>query len=887
MKTAPAPHLFASAVALTRRVLGLLICLSLLGITAETVRAAAPIAGTTIGNAASATYKDSSGTDRTTTSNTVTTVVQQVASFTIVANRTATVSPGGQVFFPHIVTNTGNGNETYTIGATNNATGDNFDLSGLTIYADADKNGIPDNNTAITTTGVLASGATFGFVVVGSAPGSVVTGNTSGVTVSAAGSIATIAQTNTDVATVTSNAVIAVTKASSANSGPSPSIAPHLTYTLTYTNTGNSAATDLTITDTIPTGLTFVAGSTLWSVSGATALTDADDAETAAPGIKVKFASGVLTAVVASVSPGQSGTLTFRASVNGSLAPSVINNTAQFLYTTGGTTTTNVPTNTVPFTVTGSPGVKLGPATGNDLMQTVASARPGETFSFTTNTVTNTGNGTDTFNMAFLTHTFPAGTTFAFFKNDGNTPLVDTNGDGIPDTGPLAAGATYNVTVKVTLPTTIPTTPAAPYTLNLEATSVTDPTKKDQGNDVLTAVAPLTVDLTNDAAASDAGTQLGEGAYAAGAPSVTNTVNPGITTRFTLFAYNPNTVADSYGLSASTVEDFSALSLPTGWSVVFRDTTGAIITSTGVILGGGNKQYYADVTVPAGQIPGDTDLYFRILSPTTSVGDRIKDRVTVNTVRELSLTPNNSGQTYPGGSVVYEHTLRNNGNVLEGNGTTSSIALTLADSLAGWTSITYYDTNGNGTLDAADAVVTNLNFSSGGTAGLDPGESVRLFTKIFAPAGAPNLAINSTTLTATTTNGSLTAAVPAVVTSTDTTSVVTGDLTLTKEQVLDANCDGNETAYSPAQLTTGAAPGACVKYRITVRNVGSTTSTEIKIYDTTPAFTTYIVAPAAAVSAGTVDTVPTVGAAGNFVFNIGSLASGASATATFTVKINP
>ena len=94
MKTAPAPHLFASAVALTRRVLGLLICLSLLGITAETVRAAAPIAGTTIGNAASATYKDSSGTDRTTTSNTVTTVVQQVASFTIVANRTATVSPG-------------------------------------------------------------------------------------------------------------------------------------------------------------------------------------------------------------------------------------------------------------------------------------------------------------------------------------------------------------------------------------------------------------------------------------------------------------------------------------------------------------------------------------------------------------------------------------------------------------------------------------------------------------------------------------------------------------------------------------------------------------------------------------------------------------------------
>jgi hypothetical protein len=116
----------------------------------QTARAAAPLAGTTIGNAASATYKDSSGTDRAATSNTVTTVVQQVASFTIVANRTATVSPGGQVFFPHIVTNTGNGNETYTIGAIN-AAGDNFDLTGLTIYADADKNGIPDNTTGSST----------------------------------------------------------------------------------------------------------------------------------------------------------------------------------------------------------------------------------------------------------------------------------------------------------------------------------------------------------------------------------------------------------------------------------------------------------------------------------------------------------------------------------------------------------------------------------------------------------------------------------------------------------------------------------------------------------------------------------------------------------------
>jgi uncharacterized repeat protein (TIGR01451 family) len=891
MNLAPTQRFLAAAAALARRRFLPLVCLALCGALDQTARAAAPLAGTTIGNAASATYKDSSGTDRAATSNTVTTVVQQVASFTIVANRTATVSPGGQVFFPHIVTNTGNGNETYTIGAIN-AAGDNFDLTGLTIYADADKNGIPDNTTPITTTGILSSGTSFGFVVVGSAPGSATATQIANVTVSAVGSIATTPQTNTDVTTITSNAVLAVTKAVSANSGAAGS-GPY-TYTLTYNNTGNGAGTALTITDVVPTGFTYLANSGRWSSTGSTVLTDASAADDQS-GIVYDYnitVAGRVTAVIASVSPGQSGTLSFQFNVSTPLAAQTINNTANYSYDPDGagaaTATTPVPTNTVPFTVAGTSGVQLGANLTNDTITTVASALPGATVAFTANLVTNLGNSTDTFNLSFETNTFPTGTTFAFFKSDGNTPLVDTNGDGIPDTGPLAVAGTYNVTVKATLPNVI-SGGTTPYTINLKATSVNDPTKSDLANDKLTTAAALTVDLTNDAPASDAGTQLGEGTGPEVNPVKTNSTNPGTTIRFTLFAYNPNTVADSYGLTASTDSTFATLTLPTGWSVVFRDTSEAIITSTSVIAAGGNKQFYADVTVPAGNAPGNTETYFRVLSPTTSSGDRIHDRVTVNTVRELSLTPNNSGQTFPGGSVVYEHTLKNNGNVLEGNGTaTSTVALALANTLAGWTSIAYFDSNNNGSLDAADAVVTDLSFVSNGTAGLDPGESVRLFTKVFAPPGAPNLAINGTTLTATTTNGTYTATVPAVVTATDTTSVVTGDLTLLKEQVLNANCDGTPTGYAQTQITTGATPGACVKYRITVRNVGSATATNVKIFDATPAFTTYLATPAAAATGGTVNTTiaPANGAAGNFEFNIGNLAAGASATATFTVKIN-
>src|SRR5947207_10038955 len=72
-------------------------------------------AGTSIGNQASATYTDSSSTSRTATSNVVTTIVQQVASLTLTANGSKTASPGSPVFYPHTLTNTGNGSDSFTL----------------------------------------------------------------------------------------------------------------------------------------------------------------------------------------------------------------------------------------------------------------------------------------------------------------------------------------------------------------------------------------------------------------------------------------------------------------------------------------------------------------------------------------------------------------------------------------------------------------------------------------------------------------------------------------------------------------------------------------------------------------------------------------------------
>ena len=295
-----------------RQSIALLTLASFLNWSAE---AAAPAAGSTIGNQATATYTDGSNTKRTATSNVAITVVQQVASFTLTADNNKTVSPGGQVTFPHTLVNTGNGADAFTL-APANLSGDSFDPSGLAIYADANGDGIADNTTPITSTGQLAAGAVFQFVVAGLVPTSATAGQTGRVTVTATSAFdGSQTALNTDTATVTANAVVSLTKSISVGSGPSPS-GPYA-YTLTYQNSGNSTATNLVITDVIPAGLTYVANSARWSVTGSTPLTDSDstDPQGSSPNTIVydygATSAGRVTAVIANVAPGQSCTLTF------------------------------------------------------------------------------------------------------------------------------------------------------------------------------------------------------------------------------------------------------------------------------------------------------------------------------------------------------------------------------------------------------------------------------------------------------------------------------------------------------------------------------------------------------------------------------------------------
>ena len=839
-------------------------------------QAATPAAGTRISNQASATYTDNANVTRTVTSNTVTTVVQQVAALTLTANGAKYVTPGGEVAYPHTLTNTGNGADSYKLASSN---GSGFSFGSVPLYADADGDGIPDNNTPITSTGTLAAGGEFRFVAVGTVPASAASGAVNDLVVTASSVFAaTTTASNTDTTTVTTNTVINVTKAMDQTSGPSPS-GPR-TITLAYTNSGNIAASNVTLMDVLPAGMSYVPNSARWSDTGDTVLTDADNTDSQG-GIVYDWnitQPGRVTAVIATVEAGSSGRLSFQVNIAPDLASGAnpaTANTATYAYNNGSADVAPGNTNTVQFSVSRSNGVTMSG-------ETVASAIQGGTVAFA-NVVTNSGNGTDSFDIAVGADTFPPGTTFVLYQADGATPLIDSDGNGTPDTGPLAAGASTTVVLKAILP---PSVTGGPYTVQKTATSKADPGVSATTTDTLSAIVGNNVDLTNNAAGSSA---PGAGVGPEGSAVVTNRADPGTTSRFTLHVNNTSSVSDSFSLAASSDGSFATQTLPAGWSVIFRDVSGAVITDTGIIESGGSKLVYADVNIPAGQVPGTTDLFFRALSPNSGAGDRIHDAVTVNTVRGLSLTPNRSGQIHAGGSVVYAHTISNSGNVREGaDASASQTTFTVAPTGEGFTAALYWDKNGDGVLDAADPLVTKLADINGGSgSGLALGEAATLFVKVYAPSGAPPGASDKTTLTATTSGVIDGVDAPSALTVDDNTTVNAGQVRLVKEQAVDAACDGApDAAYATSSPADGAAPGSCVRYRITATNAGIADVTDVTISDATPAYTTYAATTPAAVSQGSI-TAPADGTAGKVEAVIGTLKPGQAITLSFGVRINP
>jgi len=885
---------------------------------------AAPLAGTSIGNQASATYTDASAVVRTATSNTVQTIVQQVASLSLTASQTKIGAAGGTVYFPHTLTNTGNGSDTFNLSAIDANSG-TINFTNIALYPDANGDGVPDSFTAITSSGALAPGASFNFIAAATISGASTDGSADTITLSAASLFTpAVNAANTDTVNVSGNAIVVMTKAVTPGSG-NPGSGP-LTYTLTYTNTGNATATALTITDVIPAGMTYNGGDKArWSVSGSTALTDAADGAQTFGAYTINYDAdttpGTVSALINQVLPGESRTLTFEVNVNASAAPGVINNTATFGYNDGSGPKTGS-TNPTPFTVNQSADVVANGSNASNVDGTgepitVASALQGSTVTFSAY-VWNSGNGSDSFDTSVGGSSFPAGTSFVLYKSDGVTPLIDTNSNSTPDTGILAAGASYNVIVKAILPASAT---GGPYSATLTATSKLDNTKSNPVILTLTSITGNTVDLTLTTARTDstpvgtaaagnvASTGFGAGPEVA-ALTPHNTANPGTSTTFVLKVNNTSATADTYNLAASTDSTFVApVPLPTGWTVTFKSdggagncsTLGGVISNTGVVNAATNSTVCASVSIPSNAAAGTQQIYFRVLSPSSSAIDRLHGAIDINAVRSVTVTNSQTGQVFPGGTVIYPMTVTNNGNVLEGTvaaagtpdgSTDSKVTIGITDSLSaqGWNSVVYHDANGNGSIDPTDPVITDLS----AIGGLASGASAPLLVKVFAPAGANIGDTDSATLTATITGTIATALAPAASSATDTSTVISGQVTLTKMQALDASCDGTaDGVFAQSNITTGAIPGACILYQITAANVGTAAINTLEISDATPANTVYATGcvgssvPAASTSTGSITLSPGACATGTVKATVPALAPGATAIVTFGIKINP
>jgi uncharacterized repeat protein (TIGR01451 family) len=235
------------------------------------------------------------------------------------------------------VTNAGNGQEAFKLTARDNATGDDFDPTTTSIVIDTNNNGTydpgtdtvytagsndpslaPDGTVTVFLLSTIPAGATNGqrgeadlvatsvtgsgtpgtvFAGKGDGGGDAVVGSTTA-TASAAGFYAVSA------ASVTLTKSATVTDPFGGTSHVPGSI---ITYTLVASVSGSGSASNLVISDTVPSDTTYQAGTL---TLGGTSLTDAADSDAG------EVVTGNVTVRLGTVAAGASQTATFKVKVN-------------------------------------------------------------------------------------------------------------------------------------------------------------------------------------------------------------------------------------------------------------------------------------------------------------------------------------------------------------------------------------------------------------------------------------------------------------------------------------------------------------------------------------------------------------------------------------------
>ena len=822
--------------------------------------------GTSITNTAAATYT-SAGVPKTTFSNPVTTVVQQVYSLTItpdgteaVPGQTKSALPGAPVYFNYILTNTGNGPDTFTLTNLQNTTTDDFDLSNVKIYRDTGCDGSVAGDPVVTSV-TLNADASVCLILEGTLP--TATNNQNALVNLVGTSAGDAGKTDTNnwaKAVVTTAGNLTATK--TANPTSTVAAGGTVSYTVAGSNNGGSAAygvdvssytgvtgdVGIVITDVLNANTTFTTGTLsgtsgkgtvipIYSTNGGTSWT------TTAPASGVNAVGMVIrdpTSPTKSAffTQGANYSMTFSVTVKDTTAGTSITNTANVTYATGTTaaTTKTTTTNTTSLTVNANAKVAIGPvnnattenlsgtasyvdpATGKTWTVTLSGGYTAQTDTQTLNgpvytgdtvafkhTVLNNGNASSSYT---LSATSTNGYSVVLYAADGVTPLSG-------NLGPLAPGASQDVVVKVA----VPVGATAGTTVTLSATSTSSAASDITKDVVPTPTKGYSVDLAT----------LGKSGPPATDDNPANqTTNPGVTLSYPLDVLNNGNQADSYNLTVT--------NLPAGWSAVFVQadcTTGApngpAVTQTPQLAAGAKVCYVVQVTVPANAAPGANPLTFTTTSTTDPVGtgtDSVTTTVTVNMVTGITFVTNQTATTSPNGVITYTHTLNNTGNA----------AATVAIPAQTGKAFTYqYSLDGS-------TFSTSLSGIS-----LAPGTSQTVYVRVIVPGSAADGAEETVTVTATATYPNSATATASVQ---DRTLVKSGELRVVKtaRTCADAAC---ATVLEASGLT--AKPGDYLEYTVAATNIGSANLTNAKLSDPLPGYTTFTSATATTnVTGGTV-----------------------------------
>lgn len=860
-----------------------------------------PAPGSYISNIASGDYADETGNILIVNSNPVSLEVQKILALTLVQNQQQQGTAGGQVNFPHVLTNTGNTLDTYKLSLIQ-PKGDDFDLKDVQIYADRDQNGIPDDQIDLLTSNTsvaLKAGESLSVVVVGNIPLTVATAQKSIFELKATSQTTNslLASVN-DTVIVVDDAVISVLKAQDKSQG---NVTDVITYTLTYRNNGTDTA-KLTITDVLDDSLQYIAQSAQWNQSSVK-LTDADDTEnTVNVGIKYQLDNKTIKAEIASVPPLSSGVLTFQVNVKNA-DKTKIPNTAKYIYIGNKSTASySLDSNTVHYTLAPSLGVVLNNKSSSssnigddDNLVTKNELKPGQEVLFK-NYVWNTGNITDVYNLSYTLSNLPACAQVRLYGKDGKTLLTDTNGDGVVDTGSLATGAVKEIQVGV-LASTSCNTEISNITVDVKATSVTSSDISDPTRNVITKLVASSSesDLYNSNK-SGQGVNGGIGEIDNGGEAwLKGTVIDGKVV-FPLVAENKSTQSNNYNLFASFAAiDPKNISVVTasGFTVKFYEgdatctTLGQQITNTGTVAAGKTKNYCAVIQVDSSQQNFKKPIWFAIQSPVNQQADVIKDEIDSSVVRQLILTNDQQGQVSVGGSLVYVHTLKNTGTVMEGSasGSVVKFKVTSLKQDDGFIYSLYYDANNDGKLDAADKFIdanTTLNTLTS-SVGIPSQKSIQLLLKVSSSETV--LQGTSSVAEIIVEAGDYQGITLADIKNTDVTTVGTINMQLTKYQsVLDCAEPLDQAKVSALAFSTQALavePGHCVVYKLNLLNKGISTVNAVQFIDVVPAYTTLHKGPLLLPAGTNQSSGEKISGA------VGSLAPGAEANMYFMIRVNP